>query len=91
MFKYLKEKYKAYRHKKRWSVELQMYYLRQQLLEDYQWLANDKTCVDLIERYLKMTRGDWMQQSRMSISDFRISIGKEPCYGQSKGNNDNKS
>jgi len=87
MLKYLKTKYQEYKHKKRWSVELQMYYLRQQLQEDYWWLSGDKTCKDLIDRYLKMTQGDWMHQSRMNVSDFRRSIGKEPVYNKEKEQN----
>lgn len=41
MFNKLKEMWKEWRRKREWNAELQLYYLRNQVLEDSRWMAHD--------------------------------------------------
>ena len=72
------EKYKAWRHKREWNADLQLYYLRIQVQEDLRWLASDPVATALCERYLSMITDGWEKRNRPSISEFRHSLKLDP-------------
>lgn len=87
-FKAVKETFNEWRRKRRWNADLQIYYLRIQVQEDARWLAHDPIASALCDRYLSMLADDWEKRSRLSISDFRRSIGRDPHQnrGDKNGN-----
>lgn len=74
----LKAKYKEWRRKRKWNAELQLYYLKVEVMSDARWLAHDNTARELTERYLKMLDDHWESQPREDIREFRKRIGLDP-------------
>lgn len=77
-FQLAKAAFKEWRRKHKWNAELQLHYLRIEVMSDARWLAHDNTARELTERYLKMLDDRWESQPREDIRDFRIRIGLDP-------------
>lgn len=76
----LLERYRAWRHRRRWPVEMQLDMLRRMLAEDDRWMAHDPKVVALCERYSAVLAEDWMHRSHVSASEFRQRIGCVPPH-----------
>lgn len=77
-FQLAKAAFKEWRRKREWNAELQLHYLRIEIMSDARWLAHDNTARELTERYLKMLDDRWESQPREDIRDFRLRIGLDP-------------
>ena len=78
LFDFAKAAFKEWQRKRKWNAELQLHYLRVEIMSDARWLAHDNTARELTERYLKMLDDHWESQPREDIRDFRIRIGLDP-------------
>lgn len=83
-FQLAKAAFKEWRRKRKWNAELQLHYLRIEVMSDARWLAHDNTARELTERYLKMLDDKWESQPREDIRDFRTRIGLDPNYNREK-------
>ena len=84
LFQFVKAAFKEWQRKRKWNAQLQLRYLRIELMSDARWLAHDNTARELTERYLKMLDDHWESQPREDIRDFRLRIGLDP-YCNRKG------
>lgn len=78
MFEKLKAALKEWRRKREWNAELQLYHLRNQLIEDSRWMAHDSKVSALCARYLDMAADDWEKRAVLDVREFRREIGLDP-------------
>lgn len=78
MLEKLKAAWKEWRRKREWNAELQLYHLRNQLMEDSRWMAHDPKVSALCARYLDMAADDWEKRAVQNVRDFRRDIGCDP-------------
>lgn len=76
----LRERYEAWRYAQFWTAERCLNYLRLQLVEDKQWLADNHIASTLCQRYLSITGPDWMSTLPASSLFLRKELGLETLY-----------
>lgn len=72
------ERFKAWRRRRQWPIELQLEHIRVNVQTDSRWLANDPKAAAICQRYEDMLADDWMTRPVRNIADFRAEIGCDP-------------
>ena len=80
-FERLVMRLKAWRNRRYWSAEKQLYWLRVTINQDHGWMHHDPVVRAITERYLKMLVTEWEKVSIEDVRDFRERVGLKPDGG----------
>lgn len=78
MFDTLKAKFKRWKHKREWPLELQVHHLRMAIQQDNRWMAHNHIAGELTERYLKILADGWEKIPQEDVSQLRSRLGLDP-------------